>query len=159
MAAAICAGVAEFVNQDAQRGVRVVNDGRHEDLERAVLGGGTRPARADLVAPIVETGGSAAAGATAERNRAKEIGAIADRLAEKIPTIRKAATEAIDAGMSVETFRARALDMLPESQPIALPKLDVKPKDWQRYSIARAISGKLPASWKASKRKWTKSWL
>jgi HK97 family phage major capsid protein len=110
-----------------------------EEMKRSIL---LDPAPA-LTAPA---GGGAitetrAEGATAERNRAKEIAAMATRLETRVPEIRKIAEQAIESGMTVEAFRARALEMLPEAQPIQKPQLsDVKPKDWARYSISRAAA-------------------
>ncbi len=86
------------------------------------------------------TGGTPTAPAPAA-NHAREINAMATRLESKIPGIRKFADDAIQAGLDTETFRAQMLDKLPEAQPIAAPaKLDIKPREWQRYSISRAIS-------------------
>lgn len=77
----------------------------------------------------------------AERERQQEINAIADRLEGRVPGIREMAKKAVEGEMTVEAFRAQAMDAMPTVQPIrpAQP-LDVKPKDWSRYSITRAIN-------------------
>ncbi len=86
------------------------------------------------------TGGTPTAPA-ATVNHAREIIAMAQRLETKIPNVRKMADDAISAGHTAEEFRAQALEHLPEAKPIGEPgKLDVKPKEWGRYSISRAIS-------------------
>jgi HK97 family phage major capsid protein/HK97 family phage prohead protease len=70
-----------------------------------------------------------------------EIEAMASRLEARIPGIRQMADQAILEGQTVETFRSRALELMPEAQPITRPlKADIKPKDWARYSISRAAA-------------------
>jgi HK97 family phage major capsid protein/HK97 family phage prohead protease len=76
--------------------------------------------------------------------RINEINAIASRLEGRVTDIRKLAADAVSQGVSVDAFRTTALGALPAVQPVQeAPKLDVKPKDFARYSIARAIAGQL----------------
>ncbi len=75
-----------------------------------------------------------------------EIRAIAKGLADKIPNVGVMAERAIANGHSIEQFRAEAFSYLPQSAPITnyvTPLSDVKPRDWQNYSISRAILGQL----------------
>ncbi len=114
------------------RGTEQTFETEIEDMKRSIL--------LDLApagAPIVgATGGGAPA-----TNDAREINAMATRLATKIPNIRTFADEAIQNGLDVETFRSQMLEKLPEAQPIAAPaKLEIKSREWKRYSITRAIS-------------------
>lgn len=79
--------------------------------------------------------------ASAERARTREINAIADRLDGRVPGIRELAKKAVEGETTVEQFRAQAMDAMPEVQPIRPAKpLEVKPKEWARYSLSRAIN-------------------
>ena len=74
--------------------------------------------------------------------RINEINAIASRLDGRVPNIRDLANDAISQGISVDNFRQTALDKMPQAEPVREAKpLDVKPKEWANYSLARAISG------------------
>lgn len=76
----------------------------------------------------------------AEYQRQVEIDAIADRLENKVPNIRELAKSARKNRMSVADFRAQAMEALPQMQPIQPNKpLDVKPRDWEKYSLRAAI--------------------
>jgi HK97 family phage major capsid protein/HK97 family phage prohead protease len=79
---------------------------------------------------------------------ASEILAIAANLEGKVPNIREMANAAITSGKDVSEFRAQALDKLPEIQPVSAksPLADVKARDWNNYSISRAIAMMLPGS-------------
>lgn len=81
-------------------------------------------------------------GATAERNRIREINAIAARLTGRVDGIADRAQQAIDQGVSLDKFRAEAMESLPAAQPVREAKpLDIKPREWERYSLTRAIRG------------------
>ncbi len=72
--------------------------------------------------------------------RVSEIEAIARNIETRNPAIRQLADRCIAAGTDLESFRAQALEYLPQCQPIGQPaKLEIKPRDLQRYSIARAL--------------------
>jgi HK97 family phage major capsid protein len=75
-----------------------------------------------------------------------EIEAIGEALKKRgVPGIDQLTTRALTTKMDVEAFRAEAFKLLPTVQPIrAAEPLDVKPKDWARYSITRAIRMQLP---------------
>ncbi len=75
-----------------------------------------------------------------ERKRIQEISAIGDRLRGKVPKIEELVGKAVRDGLSLEQFRAQAMEMLPAVQPVrpASP-LEVKPREWAKYSISRAI--------------------
>lgn len=75
-----------------------------------------------------------------------EIEAIGEQLKKRgVPGIDALTTRALTTKMDVEAFRAEAFKLLPAVQPIrAAEPLDVKPKDWARYSITRAIRMQLP---------------
>lgn len=74
--------------------------------------------------------------------QAAEILAIADRLVGKIPTAMQEAQRAVASFEPLESFRHRMIQQLPNVQPVRDWKpLDLKPKEWQRYSLARAIMG------------------
>ena len=76
--------------------------------------------------------------------RAIEIRAIAERIADRVPGIRNQAEDAIVFGTTLDDFRKEAMSKLPKMEPVREAKpLDVKPKEWARYSLARAIVGKL----------------
>ena len=56
------------------------------------------------------------------------------------------AERAIAAGHSVDQFRAEAFSYLPQATPLVpyeAPLGEVKSRDWQKYSISRAILGQL----------------
>lgn len=54
------------------------------------------------------------------------------------------ATEAISRGLSVADFRAECLKHLPTVTPLQRPLMaDVKPRDWARYSVTRALASVL----------------
>ncbi len=80
-------------------------------------------------------------GANEERKRSTEINAIGSNLYGKVPKIEELAREAIQKGWSVEQFRAKALDQVPTPTPTRAkdPLADVSPKEWNRYSLSRAI--------------------
>jgi HK97 family phage major capsid protein len=79
--------------------------------------------------------------------RADELSAIGQRLAGKVPNIEELATRAILDGTSVEDFRAAALAAMPKCVPLrTAPPLEFNQKDWNRYSLTRAISSRLPDS-------------
>lgn len=79
------------------------------------------------------------------RNReSSEIRAIANQLENRIPNIRQMAEDAIVLGTPLSEFRSTAVAMLPKPQPVQPAKpIDVKPKEWARYSLSRAITSKL----------------
>jgi len=106
----------------------------------AAGGGGTAAPAAPAASPDLTIVRSEAA--LGERNRVRDINAIADRLDGRVPKIRALAVKAVTEGLTIEQFRAQAMEAMPAVQPIrsAPSLLDVKPKDWQRYSITRAIS-------------------
>jgi HK97 family phage major capsid protein len=105
-------------------------------------GGGGAPA---APAPTAGVDTFRAEGAANERKRISEINAIAPRLSGKVPNIAEMANRAIEANTPLDTFRAEAMNALPAAQPIrAAEPLDVKPKDWARYSITRALRMQLP---------------
>lgn len=69
-----------------------------------------------------------------------EIIAISKNLADKVDGIRDLSDKALSEGWTVDQFRAQALNKLPEAKPIVQsPLAEVKSRDWQRYSISRAI--------------------
>lgn len=74
-----------------------------------------------------------------------EIEAIGEALKKRgVQGIDALQSRAICDKMDVETFRKEAFKLLPKLEPVrAAEPLDVKPKEWARYSIARAIVGKL----------------
>lgn len=80
-------------------------------------------------------------GATAERNRIKEISSLADKLNGKIPDVRQLADAAIAKGTDVNDFRRDLFEKLPEVKPIAdpNPKLGMSERDLNAYSIRRAV--------------------
>jgi len=85
-----------------------------------------------------------AEGAKSERTRQTEIRAIAERLNGKVKGIEQLAVTAIENGQSIEEFRAAAIAGMQTVTPLKPAEpLDVKPKEWQRYSIVRAIRGQL----------------
>lgn len=72
-----------------------------------------------------------------------EIIAISKHLADKVDGIRDLSDKALAEGWTVDQFRAQALNKLPDAKPIVQsPLADVKPRDWNKYSIARAIISK-----------------
>lgn len=73
----------------------------------------------------------------------KEMQAIARNLDGKVPNIRTLLDDSLAAGETVDQFRAKALNALPTQAATPAPKLDVKPADWSRYSISRAICGQM----------------
>lgn len=76
----------------------------------------------------------------AYQNDSAEILAIAQNLSSRIDGVMDLAHRHIAAGSRVEDFRAAALDRLPNVRPVANVSLaDVKARDWQRYSLSRAI--------------------
>ena len=79
------------------------------------------------------------------RNReSSEIRAIANQLENRIPNIRQMAEDAIVLNTPLAEFRATAVSMLPKPQPVQPAKpIDIKPKEWERYSLSRAITSKL----------------
>jgi HK97 family phage major capsid protein len=83
----------------------------------------------------------------AEYNAAfTEIEAIGEALKKRgVQGIDTLTTRALTTRMDVESFRAEAFKLLPTVQPIrAAEPLALKPKDWARYSIRRAIQMQLP---------------
>jgi len=90
---------------------------------------------------IVNDAASAVAG---ERKRVNEIRAIAKNLSGKVQDVDALANAAIERGDSLDSFRAAALERLPSVDQISKPAaLDVKPKEWARYSISRAITSQM----------------
>lgn len=82
-----------------------------------------------------------------EDKRATEIRAIASRIANRVPSITEQAEDAIVFGKTVEEFRKEALEQLPKVQPARPAEpLDIKPKEWQRYSLTRALRLQLPGA-------------
>ena len=78
------------------------------------------------------------------QKEAAEIIAVAKNLRGKVENIDELASQAITEGKSLAEFRAIALTKLPEVKPMEKPLLsEVKPADWQRYSLTRAIKGQL----------------
>jgi HK97 family phage major capsid protein len=76
----------------------------------------------------------------AERNRITEIRAIAERLQGRIPNITEMADAAISRGDPIEAFRTAAMNCIPSIQPVRTAQpLDIRPKEWTRYSLSRAI--------------------
>jgi HK97 family phage major capsid protein len=79
------------------------------------------------------------------RKTCEEIDGIAKRLEGKVDKIEELAAQARNAGWTVEQFRAEAMNRLPAATPLRNAEpLDVKPKDWAKYSIVRAIRGTMP---------------
>jgi HK97 family phage major capsid protein/HK97 family phage prohead protease len=79
------------------------------------------------------------------RKTCEEIDGIAKRLEGKVDKIEELAAQARNAGWTVEQFRAEAMNRLPAATPLRNAEpLDVKPKDWARYSIVKAIRGTMP---------------
>lgn len=73
---------------------------------------------------------------------AGEINAIARNLRGRVPDADIHASRAIARGDSVESFRAEMISMMPDVQPMQKPMMsDVKPKEWARYSLSKAIRG------------------
>ena len=74
-------------------------------------------------------------------NSASEILAIGKNLQGKVSCDSMAAAyEAVQRGYTVEQFRSEMLQHLPSVKPMEKPLLsEVKPADWRRYSISRAI--------------------
>lgn len=78
------------------------------------------------------------------QREAAEILAVAKNLRGKVDNIDELASQAISEGKTVADFRTLALTKLPEVKPMEKPLLaEVKPKDWARYSITRAICGQI----------------
>ena len=78
-----------------------------------------------------------------------EINAIAERLAPRVDrqALENLRHRAIGGSMTLDTFREAALSLLPGLSPVSMPQsLDLKPKDWQRYSLARAVLGQVDRS-------------
>lgn len=78
------------------------------------------------------------AGADAERRRASEILAVADAYGEKYPAVRELALEAVRGTMSVDEFRAKAMEKL-AAAPKPTADLGMERKEVKRYSLARAL--------------------
>ena len=76
------------------------------------------------------------------QKEAAEILGIARNLRGKVENVDEMANTAISEGKSANDFRAIALNKLPEIKPLEKPLLsEVKSRDWNRYSITRAING------------------
>jgi HK97 family phage major capsid protein/HK97 family phage prohead protease len=73
----------------------------------------------------------------------KEMQAIARNLDGKVPNIRELMDASLAAGETVDQFRAKALNALPTAPVQPAPVLEVKPKEWGRYSISRAINAQI----------------
>lgn len=74
-----------------------------------------------------------------------EIDGIAARLKGKVENVEALAAQARNENWTVEQFRREAFNRLPAVVPIrAAEPLEVKPKDWARYSIRRAIAMQCP---------------
>lgn len=87
----------------------------------------------------------------AERERVKEIKAIAERLAS-IDAVQKAAARALEEGTPAEEFRRAAFDLIPSGQPTRVSddspaELGVSRRDLEKYSIARAINAAIDKNW------------
>src|SRR3974390_523807 len=78
-----------------------------------------------------------------------EINAIAARVSkhadpEAVESLR---ARAVATGMSLDTFRASALALMPHVSPVREYKpLDIPPNEWDQYSISKAIMSQLPGS-------------
>lgn len=102
-----------------------------------------------LLDPAPAEGGNGAPAVEVGRDmRTDEITAISKRLAGKVPGIEELETRAIlDKTMTVESFRSQALAMVPKAVPIEPAKpLDIKPREWAKYSIRKAIVSQIPGS-------------
>jgi len=86
----------------------------------------------------VDTRAFEQAGADGERKRANEILAIADQYGEKYPAIRELAAGAVRGGMSVDEFRAKALEKL-ATAPKPTAEIGMDNKEVKRYSLVRAL--------------------
>jgi HK97 family phage major capsid protein/HK97 family phage prohead protease len=77
-----------------------------------------------------------------------EIEAIGESLKKRgVKGIDELTSRAICEKLDLETFRKEAFKLLPTVQPIRNAEpLDVKPKEWARYSITRAIRMQLPGN-------------
>jgi HK97 family phage major capsid protein len=74
------------------------------------------------------------------RKESQEILAISKNLAGKVENVRDLADKAIGEGWTADQFRKQALNQLPEIKPIqSNPLADVKARDWDKYSIRKAI--------------------
>ena len=72
--------------------------------------------------------------------QASEIRAIADRLAARVPNAQSEGERAIQNCEPLESFRQRMLQQIPKIDPVRQFKpLDVKTKEWSRYSISKAV--------------------
>mgnify|MGYP005845652593 FL=1 len=92
----------------------------------------------EMVVPEPQPGNKSAE--MSYQKEAAEILAVAKNLRGKIEAIDELAGQAISAGKSLADFRAMALSKLPEVKPLTKPLLDdVKPKEWARYSLSKAI--------------------
>lgn len=80
-----------------------------------------------------------AAGAEAEQKRSKEIIAIAGQYEKTVPELRELATQSIVSGLSVEEFRAKAMEAMAKA-PKPTAELGMEKAEVQRYSVLRAIN-------------------
>lgn len=88
---------------------------------------------------------------TAERNRQKEIRAIAERFAS-VDAIQKLATKALEEGTPADDFRRAAFDAIPTGQATRVSddspaELGVSQRDLENYSLARAINAAAEKNW------------
>mgnify|MGYP000028188888 CR=1 FL=1 len=119
------------VPADASVGVgRGVDETFNTTIERKSMSDETKPA----------SGIEAVREPVADK-RTVEIMAIAERIENRVPNIRELAKDAIAFGTSLEEFRKDAIARLPKIEPVREAKpLDVKPKDWARYSLSRVCN-------------------
>lgn len=80
-----------------------------------------------------------ATGAEAERKRVSEILAIGDQYGEKYPAVRQLANEAARGSMSVDEFRAKALDKM-ATTPAPTAEIGLDDKEKRNYSLVRALN-------------------
>lgn len=80
-----------------------------------------------------------AAGAEAEQKRSKEIIAIAGQYEKTVPELRELATQAIVSGLTVEDFRAKAMEAMARA-PKPTAEIGMEKGEVQRYSLLRAIN-------------------
>lgn len=82
----------------------------------------------------------------AELKRTREIIAIGEAFAAQVP--QDLVRAAINDGMSVEQFRAKAMDVLATAKPIGAPDLGMDKKEQRAYSIRNAILAAATGNWK-----------
>lgn len=82
-----------------------------------------------------------------DRERAKEIGAIADRAAKQVPEVAALARTAIESGQSVDAFRATLLDKINEQAAQQRSPIGLTDNEAQSFSFNRAITAAAQRDW------------